>query len=193
MTGDLEDFVDRVKTHAGYSDRAAVEQAVWVTLHALGSHLDGVPPALHDALPRALHPGLTAGVGHERLRPTAVYQQLAEHTGLRVGVVLELVQSTLAELSHPLTEPVRKLLRESLPPAWAALVPGPRVLPRSRSVTKPIAMAPVGHTLAPGRPGGAQPLSEVPPPAGQADPIATSEEPREGGLASAHGPRPKGE
>jgi hypothetical protein len=194
MTDDLQGFVDRVKGRAGYSDRAAVEQAVRATLHALGSHLGGVPPALHDALPRALHPRFIAGMGHERLRPTALYQQVSEQTGLRVGVVLELVQSTMAELSEALSEAERFLLREGLPPAWAALVVAPRMQPRSRSVTKPVAVAavtPVGRTLASGRPGGTRPLSEATPPAGQADSIATSDEPHADRLASAHGPGPQ--
>jgi hypothetical protein len=191
MNDDLQRFVDRVKDRAGHLDRAPVEQAVRATAHALGSHLGGLPPALHDAVPAALHPELAAGAGLAGLQPAALYQQVAEQTGLRVGVALELVQSTVAELSESLTEPARALLRESLPASWAALVVEPRARARPIATAEPRAEAPVGHTLASGRPGGTRPLSEAPPPAGQADSIATSDDPHADRLASAQGLGPQ--
>jgi uncharacterized protein (DUF2267 family) len=119
----FDGFLARVKDRAGQSDAEAVAQAVRATLRTLGSHLGGVPPALHDALPRGLRPELTAGAGTEAVRPAELYQLLAEQLGVRVGVALELVQSTMAELAESLLHPAAEQLRASLPPTWAALVP----------------------------------------------------------------------
>jgi hypothetical protein len=187
MSDDLEGFVDRVGDRVGHAERAAVDEAVRTTLGTLGGHLGGVPPALHDALPRALRSEVAAGMGSEPLRPAALYQQVAEQTGLRVGVALELVQSTMAELAARLPEAARDVLRASLPPSWAALVPSSRERSRPMAAAKP---AEPGHTLATGRPGGARPLADAAPTAGQADSIATSDDPHGDRLASAHGPGP---
>lgn len=190
MSDDLDGFLGRVKDRVGHADIAAVEQAVRATLRTLGGHLGGVPPALHDALPRALRPELAAGTGFEPLRPAALYQQVAEQIGLRVGVALELVQSTTAELSERLPPAARQLLKTSLPPSWAALLPGARERSRPMRAAKPAEPA---HTLAAGRPGGSRPLADAEPPAGQADSIAASDDPHGDRLATAHGPGPHDE
>jgi len=217
MSDDLGGFLERVKDRAGHSDLAAIEQAVRATLRTLGGHLGGVPPALHDALPRALRPELAAGTGFEPLRPAALYQQVAELSGLRVGAALEVVQSTMAELSERLPEPARETLRTSLPPAWAALVPNPNERPRSKAKRTEVSgmykltegsgphkltegsgphkltEGSGAHTLSSGRPGSSRPLADARPPAGQADSIATSDDPHGDRLATAHGPGPQDE
>lgn len=190
MSDDLDGFLGRVKDRAGHADLAAVDQAVRATLRTLGGHLGGVPPALHDALPHALRPELAAGEGFDPLRPAALYQQVAEQSGLRVGVALELVQSTMAELSERLSVAARDQLRASLPPSWGALVPGGRERSRPVRAAKPVES---GHTLAAGRPGGTRPLAEATLPAGQADSIAAADEPHGDRLASARGPGPHDE
>jgi hypothetical protein len=132
MSHALDGFLARVKDRAGHSDAEAVTQAVRATLRTLGGHLGGVPPTLHDALPRGLRPELAAGKGDEAGRPAELYQQLAEQLGVRVGVAIELVQSTMAELAEALLEQVEQL-RTLLPPTWAALVPLARDLGRESS------------------------------------------------------------
>lgn len=185
MTDDMDRFVDRVKDRAQYSDRKAVRQATSATLRTLGAHLGGVAPALHDAIPRDLHPDLAMGELDEAVRPAELYKQLSERLGIRPGVALELVQSVLAELGVVIGTAGREQLRELLPPAWAALVIEPR--PRSRAVRGASPGEP-GHTLASGRPGGTRPLAEAEPPTGQADSIAVSDDPHGDRLASTHGP-----
>lgn len=190
MTDELERFVDRVKDRAGHPDRDHVQQAIQITLRALGSHLGGLPPAVHDAIPRVFHAEVEAGDGMQRLRPAELYQHTSEQLELRVGMALELVQSTLAELAELLAAPGRELLRELLPPAWAVLIPDPD--PPSRPRAAPASPEPaIGHTLASGRPGGTRPLADAALPGGQNDSIATSDEPHRGRLASAHGPGPQ--
>jgi uncharacterized protein (DUF2267 family) len=189
MSDLLERFLDRVMDRAGHPDASAVERGVRATLRTLGGHLGGVPPALHDALPRSLRPELAAGDEDDALRPAELYQRLADRTGLRVGVTLEIVQSTLAELTEQLDEAAVGLLRRLLPPAWAALLPERREPSRATAATA----ATTGHTLASGRPGGSRPLFEAPPPVGQADAIATSDDPHGDRLATAHGPGPRDE
>lgn len=190
MTDELDRFVDRVQARTGHPDRDHVHEAVGATLRTLGSHLGGVPPALHDVIPRPMHPDLTAGEGGEHLRPAELYPRLSEQLDLRVGVVLELVQSTVVELGAVLAEPSRKQLRGLLPPAWAALVidPDPRAAPSAASA-RPAS----GQTLASGRPGGSRPLSQAVPMAGQNDSIAASDDPHPDRLAEAQGPGPKDE
>lgn len=213
MSDDLDGFLGRVKARAGHSDLAAVERAVRATLRTLGGHLGGVPPVLHDALPRALRPELAAGQDAPTLRPAALYQQVAEQVGLRVGVALELVQSTAAELGARLPESARETLRSSLPPAWAALVPGAKIRERSRPMTaaKPVERRattegsgahrlPTATTegsgvfrLATARPGASRPLADAAPPAGQTNSIAASDDPHGERLATTHGPGPHDE
>jgi uncharacterized protein (DUF2267 family) len=126
MSPGLDRFLARVQDRSGQPDAAVVELAVRATLRTLGSHLGGVPPALHDALPRALRPELAAGEGGEPVRPAELYQQVAEQGRVRAGVALELVLSTIAELTASLVESsALELLRTSLPPAWAALLTDP--------------------------------------------------------------------
>ena len=135
MSPVLDRFLARVKDRSGQPDAGVVELAVRATLRTLGSHLGGVPPALHDALPRALRPELAAGEGGEPVRPAELYQQVSEQARVRAGVALELVQSTIAELAGSLVESSAiELLRTSLPPAWAALVIDPL---KSRESSRP--------------------------------------------------------
>jgi hypothetical protein len=136
MAHELDRFVARVKDRAGQTDTEAVEQAVRATLRTLGSHLGGVPPALHDVLPRPLRPELAAGANGEALRPAELYPQVAERADVRVGVALELVLSTIAELAAAVGEPALEVLRTSLPPAWAALVPT-HLEPQVRESSRP--------------------------------------------------------
>jgi hypothetical protein len=136
MAHELDRFIARVKDRSGQTDTEVVEQAVRATLRTLGSHLGGVPAALHDALPRPLRPELAAGANGEALRPAELYPQVAERADVRVGVALELVLSTIAELAAAVGEPALELLRTSLPPAWAALVPT-RLEPQTRESSRP--------------------------------------------------------
>jgi uncharacterized protein (DUF2267 family) len=242
MAHELDRFLARVKDRAGQADAEVVEQAVRATLRTLGSHLGGVPPALHDALPRATRPELAAGADGDPVRPAELYPQVAEQAGVRVGVALELVQSTMAELAASLDEPALEVLRASLPPAWAALVPeqaderrreSSRSMPAARlnegsgmyklpegsgahrltegsgahrltegsgahrltegSGAHRLTEGSGAHTLAGGRPGSSRPLADAQPPAGQADSIATSDDPHPDRLAAAHGPGPQDE
>lgn len=202
MSHELDAFLARVKDRAGQSDVAVVEPAVRATLRALGSHLGGVPPALHDAMPRVLRPLLAAGEEEQALRPAELYQRLAEELTVRVGVALELVQSAIAELAESIDEPAVEVLRTSLPPAWAALIPAPRDIEREQS--RPVRAAKTtegsgmyrltegsgAHKLSGGRPGSSRPLADAQPPAGQTDSIATSDDPHGDRLATAHGPGP---
>jgi hypothetical protein len=249
VSRDLDRFLARVQDRSGQADAAVVELAVRATLRTVGSHLGGVPPALHDALPRALRPELAAGEGLEPVRPAELYQQVAQQAHVRAGVALELVQSTIAELAASLVDSALGLLRMSLPPAWAALVNDPvearessRPMPAARrtegsgmfklsdvsgahrlatsegsgahklatsegsgahrlantegSGAHKLAATTEGsgaHKLATGRPGSSRPLSEAQPPAGQANSIATSDDPHPKRLATAHGPGPEDE
>lgn len=202
MSHELDTFLERVKDRAGHSDVAVVEPAVRATLRALGSHLGGVPPAMHDAMPRVLRPLLAAGEDAETLRPAELYQRLAEELTVRVGVALELVQSTIAELAESIDEPAVELLRTSLPPAWVALMPEARDIEREQSRPVRAAKATEGsgvrgltegsgaHRLSGVRPGSSRPLADGPAPGGQADSIATSDDPHRDRLSTAHGPGP---
>jgi len=125
VSRDLDRFLARVQDRSGQADAGVVELAVRATLRTLGSHLGGVPPALHDELPRALRPALAAGEGGELVRPAELYQQVAEQAHVRAGVALELVLSTIAELASSLIDSALEQLRTLLPPAWAALVTRP--------------------------------------------------------------------
>jgi uncharacterized protein (DUF2267 family) len=139
MSHALDGFLARVKDRAGQSDAEAVAQTVRATLRTLGSHLGGVPPALHDALPRGLRPDLAAGEGDEAVRPAELYQRLSEQLGVRVGVAIELVHSTMVELAESLLDSAVEQLRASLPPTWAALVPAAGELARESSRPMPAA------------------------------------------------------
>jgi hypothetical protein len=133
MSHEIDGFLARVKDRAGQSDVAVVEPAARATLHALGGHLGGLPPVLHDAVPRLLRPVIAEGGDAHALRPAELYQRLAEELGVRVGVALEIVQSTIAELLGSLDEPAIDVLRTSLPPAWAALIPSADDIEREQS------------------------------------------------------------
>lgn len=192
--------------------------------------MGGVPPALHDALPRLLRAELAAGQDEPALRPAELYQRLAEQLGVRVGVALELVQSTMTELADAIGEPEIDVLRASLPPAWAALIL--EAHDRERESSRSVRSAKVtegsgmyrlssegsgphkvtegsgahrltegsgahrltegsgAHKLSSGRPGSSRPLADAQPPAGQPDSIATSDDPHDERLATAHGPGP---
>lgn len=192
MNHELDDFIAAVKDRSGHADLAPVAHAVRATLLTLGGHLGGLPPALHDAIPASLRAELATGRGFDPLRPAALYQRVAEEGELRVGIALELVQSTMTELSARLLEPARALLRESLPPAWAVLVTEPSGRPQPISGVPRTGGARRG-TLASGRPGGTRPLADAAPYVGQADSIAASDDPHPARIAAARGPGPRKE
>lgn len=212
MSHEIDGFLARVKDRAGQPDVVVVEPAARATLHALGGHLGGLPPALHDAVPRLLRPVIAEGGDEHALRPAELYQRLAEELGVRVGVALEIVQSTIAELLASLDEPAVEVLRASLPPAWAALIPAARDIEREQSRPVRAARNTEGSgmyrlssegsgahkltegsgafKLSGGRPGSSRPLADAQPPAGQPDSIATSDDPH--GDRTLAGGRPGG-
>ncbi|MEX1363364.1 MAG: DUF2267 domain-containing protein [Nannocystaceae bacterium] len=175
MSARMDAFVDDVCARAGHFDRERIELGTRRTLRALGALLGGVPPGLHDALPEALRAELHAGEGGRPYSPTALYERVASSSGLRVGLALEVVQSVVAELGAHLDEPARDQLRKALPPAWAALVLGPRPPALVPGEGPRAAGTSAGHRLATGRPGSERALADSRPGAGQAHSIAASD------------------
>lgn len=183
MDIDAGAFVDSVARKVGRCERAVLDRATRKTLRALGRQLGGVPPALHDAIPAALRPHIDAGEGLDAIGPAALYLELSDELGLRVGTALEIAQSVVSELGALMPDGPRAHLRELLPPAWAAFV----VDPESRASIG-IGRGSSGdqeHSLAAGRPGGSRPLSDARLPSGQADSVAVSDDPHGNRLASA--------
>ncbi|MCA9706640.1 MAG: hypothetical protein KDK70_12375 [Myxococcales bacterium] len=187
MAEGLGTFVEAVGGRVGQCDPLRLERAVACTLQALGSHLGGVPPALGDAIPAALQPEIERGEPHPRLGPAAFYLVLSNELGLRIGMALEIAQSTVTELAARLSGPARSQLRTLLPPAWAVFVQDPS--PRAHGVHASASPQPgAGHSLATGRPGSTRPLADARPSSEHAESIASSDDPHGERLATAHGP-----
>jgi len=122
MAEDLPGFIERVGAQARFYDRPILERTVRATLEALGAALGGVPFALREAIPLALHADLEAGRTLPRVGPAASYLMLSNEIGLRIGTALELTHAIVSELADAVGPGQRAQLKAHLPPAWAALV-----------------------------------------------------------------------
>lgn len=135
MASSIRAFANAVARRVGRCDRPALDEAIRATLRALGSHLGGVPPELHDAIPAALRPVIAQGKTHPPLGPAAMYLMISNEIGLRVGMALEIAQTVVTELAARLSGPARRQLRQRLPPAWASFVTNPEPQPEARALT----------------------------------------------------------
>lgn len=139
MGEDFQGFIDAVQSRSGCRDRAGLERATRGALGVLGSHLHGVPPTLHGAIPRDLRSGIEAGLDHPAVGPAAFYLMISNEIGMRIGMALEVTHAVVNELASRLDEGSRLRLKSLLPPAWAALL---RTTTSSRVEPQPTSMTP---------------------------------------------------
>jgi hypothetical protein len=180
-------FIEDVRTRVGSLASGTVALAVEITLEAFGTVTASIPESLTLALGPELSARVRTGRQESPSSVEATYAEVARRTGLREGVVIELVHSILTELAARM--PVRDCdgLRRMLPSPWAErLVPSSE--PTSSVAPGPVpARAGFGRTFATGRPGGARPIADSAP-KGHTHSIAEEDEPRaDRSLASTHG------
>jgi uncharacterized protein (DUF2267 family) len=176
MAIDGEALLDEVMWRGGIHDRARAQAAVDAALDAAAQHL-GAPERAFIAgqLPARLAAAAQQPTPAAALRPGDLYAQLATTEEISLGLAIEHAKAACSSLAEFLDGEARALLARRLPRDWAALF-----APVSFAAEADVPAGTVpghGHTLATGRPGSRRPLAEAGLRAGQADSIATADNP----------------
>jgi len=161
---DQTQFVQEVSVRAVLPLEGQAEGAIQVTLEMLGKHL----PTAHAAqvarrLPEDIAQFLRNSRYENDVEPDQFYREVAERAGIPVGFAREHAQVVCQVLAEAVGVEGRQHLRVDVPRAMAELFT-PR---RTSSPPPPPHFHPhlvepgQGHTLASGRPGSTNPVSEA--------------------------------
>jgi uncharacterized protein (DUF2267 family) len=180
-----EQLIGDVMARAPFRDRASALEAVGAALEKVGACL---PRADAEAVAEALPAGLAASVRrahHHRSEPLeALFRHVGQREEVPFGLAIEHAEAILATLAEHLPFEVRSRLHRHLPRAWARFL-------EPRLFEPPASHPGHGHgtTLAEGRPGSRQPLSEAEPPRAQSQSVVVAGNPHQASkLSSAQGP-----
>ena len=188
-----EGFIEEVCWRTGLQSEALAGRAAAATLQVIAERLGAVDAgALEQELPSPLAQAVGRARRHGVFDVTELFARVAAEEPVRPGAAVEHAKVVCEVLTEALPEELRERLHARLPPDWADLFQA-----RDRGGEPPITTSktspwtPEHHTLADGRPGSSQPLSEATPPAGQSESVVLSENPHgEEKISSAPGPRP---
>jgi len=149
-------------------------------------------PASRSALALAVGDAALHGAETEpSLELAQLYETVAHETKLRSAAAIELTQSVLCAVARAIGPDARGLLASELPPSWAGMLDDPHDVPTDRRPA-PVPDPNEGRRLASARPGASTSLCDAAPPGGQADSIASSDDPHgDRKLSSGSGPAPR--
>ena len=185
----MDDYYDRLRLEIGWCGKDTLIRAVQAATEAMSASLSSkaLRIELHDAIAPTLRDVVLAGATRPRVELRDLHETVARATGVRAGVVAEIVQLFLARLCDALTPELRRRLRDDLGGEWSALLVDPSPSSYRRARSSPTFA--LGDRLVDARPGSMRPLADARPrPGGHAHSIANSDDPhRDTKLSSSRG------
>jgi uncharacterized protein (DUF2267 family) len=189
---DRANFIGDVRSRAAFGEDTDAEATIVAVLGVVGARLfENDARVVADQLPGAWASLLRREGPEEEFDLDGLYARVAEARGIELGPAVEQTQVVCQVLAEQVDDEGLQHLRLRVPPPIAELFTPrgpPPPAPERIGAPTPRAASESRRTLASGRPGSRNPLSEAPPPSGQSHSIAASDDPHaDTKLASARG------